>query len=252
MTTEPSHASVTPTTPTHLTHDLLDRWEKLLNRANEQHERQMAAGRSLLRESLLTRARLAGTDQQRQDEDRRVAVLDAAARLISPMVVSVVDAIEDSDEASEGTVAREFIRELWLLTAAVGDLYARTGKLDVSDEGDLVGTPTRAELIDIVEDAWTVIANANWMHQSAEWTDAAERFRGRWHAVLDRVSPDRDGSAGPGLNEEGAGEAGQTRPSEPSGMVAGDSRDDEQSGRQEQQHEGEHAEGVPAGSDRHA
>lgn len=44
------------------------------------------------------------------------------------------------------------------------------------------------QLVDLLETAWGVIANAcggNWKFESKDWQAAAARFRDRYHAVLD-------------------------------------------------------------------
>lgn len=49
------------------------------------------------------------------------------------------------------------------------------------------------KLIDLLEDAWGIIANAgggNWGLESAEWQEAAARFRAHYHATLVTHSTD--------------------------------------------------------------
>lgn len=54
------------------------------------------------------------------------------------------------------------------------------------------------EMLDLLETAWTVIANAGWdgAARTDGWQDAAVRWRDRWHAMLNRAhSTVTDGEA---------------------------------------------------------
>jgi len=52
---------------------------------------------------------------------------------------------------------------------------------------------TKEELLDHLETAWGIIANAyqgNWDTAHPDWRKAAERWREKWHKILDNRKPE--------------------------------------------------------------
>lgn len=83
--------------------------------------------------------------------------------------------------------------------AESAELVARVAEMEKKHREELLARQTRYgrnlnDLMDLLGDAWAVIANAgqgNWSNELGTWRKAAERFRDRCHEALKKF-PDRD------------------------------------------------------------
>ena len=106
--------------------------------------------------------------------------------------------IEVAEVRSPGCVAGSPVTAVALRSTNGGDALGATPEEwrafiagVKAGEFDHLGMPPKGdEVTDMLDTAWTIIANAGetnggWAAQSQVWQDAAVRWRDRWHAWMD-------------------------------------------------------------------
>jgi hypothetical protein len=118
----PVHPHALPNTPP-LTAELLDRYERLLRHAAEQHQQQIEQARLLVQEANAVRQRQADSTRDARDQEMRLQALDASARFMGPAITGLLTDTPMDEEAFDQFVSRA--AQAWVAVAESAIRYAR-------------------------------------------------------------------------------------------------------------------------------